>query len=255
MCKTLTQGALAVWMILGGGCGSSEQPTTPADGWGYLGDIGPAHWAALSPSNAACGNGQLQSPIDLTNPSLQAAVGDLLLDYVVPSAQLANTGHTLQVNFPGGNLLHVGQTTYELQQFHVHTPSEHLVNGSPAQAELHLVHKSSDGQLAVVAVLLQQGVPNDPLARMLDSAPGKQMMGSTAQPIAPVDLIPAGSGYYTYMGSLTTPPCTEGVLWLVLDKTGKVDTAQVAQFQSLFGANARPTQTRDGRPIDEYTAL
>lgn len=222
--------------------------------WGYTGDLGPTHWAAISPSYAACSSGQMQSPIDLETPKMDGA-GDLILDYGIKASQLANNGHTLQVNFPGGDILHVGQTTYELQQFHLHVPSEHLINGVPGRAELHLVHKSADGNFAVVGILLQQGAKNDAIGRMLAAGTTKDQMVSTDQPFDASVLIPPGSGYYMYNGSLTTPPCTEGVLWLILNQPGEIDDAQVAQFQSQFGNNARPEQALNGRSTDEYSSL
>ncbi len=258
MCTTAIKdafaGAIAVILLASIGCGSPDQPSMPAADWGYTGDIGPTRWATISPSYAACGSGQMQSPIDLESPKMDGA-GDLILDYGIKASQLANNGHTLQVNFPGGDILHVGQTPYELQQFHLHVPSEHLIDGVPGRAELHLVHKSADGNLAVVGIILQQGATNDAIGRMLAAAVGKDQTVSTAQPFDAAALIPAGEGYYMYNGSLTTPPCTEGVLWMILNKPGEIDDTQVAQFQSQFGANARPAQALNGRSTDEYSSL
>ncbi|HEY7032955.1 MAG TPA: carbonic anhydrase family protein [Thermomicrobiales bacterium] len=224
---------------------------TPAH-WTYEGEEGPAHWGDLDPAYAACSQGTAQSPIDIANPT-HGDVPDLTFaEQALSPIRIINNGHTIQVTAPPGNTIAFDGTTYELTQFHFHTPSEHQIDGKAQAMELHLVHKDQDGNLAVLAVLLTEGAENAALKPVFDNMP------PTAGPEQSVDgtvnlsdLLPADKSTYRYDGSLTTPPCSEGVKWVVFVQTMDVSKEQAAAFRGIFAENARPVQPLNGRTIVE----
>lgn len=219
--------------------------------WSYGGDTGPEYWAKLNPEWKQCAAGKEQSPINLVGgfanggPALQTA-------YKAAMASVVNNGHTIQVNLTDAGDATLDGKRYNLVQFHFHTPSEEQINGRPADLEAHLVHKSDDGKLLVVAVLLNRGKDNLVLKPVLDSLP-KQPDEShpLAKPFDPAKLLPASKGFYHYEGSLTTPPCTEGVQWFVMKQIGSLSPGQLQAFTSLYPYNARPVQPVNGREIVE----
>lgn len=244
-------------VLAASGCGSGDSSTTnpmPVS-WSYSGSTGPQYWGQLDPSYSLCGTGQQQSPIDLSNALLEAAGQNITLKYSLPGSQLLNSGHTLLVNFPAGNTLHLGSTDYNLKHFHLHTPAEHTVSGVQAAMEVHLLHQSDSGGIAMVTVLLELGAANPWLARMLASVPAKGQTVTVGQAISANELLPTNMGHYAYTGSLTTPPCTEGVEWLIMAETDTVSAGQVAQFAAINGPNFRPIQGLDGRELDDYPSL
>ncbi len=222
--------------------------------WGYQGDIGPDHWGTLAPEYAAC-NGTEQSPIDIRNAK-KASLPLLRFDYSSGPLVIVNNGVTIRVNYPSGpsgDFLIAGDTRYQLVQFHFHRPSEEYIGGKPYPMVLHLVHKSSDGKIAVVAVLVRPGRANATVQQLWNHMP---MTPGPDQPIPgvevnPADLLPAGYAYYTYMGSLTAPPCTEGVTWIVLKSPMEISPAQIAAFARLFPHDVRPLQPLNGRLVQE----
>ena len=218
--------------------------------WGYTGEIGPAHWGNLSPEFAACKLGKAQSPIDLTGDA-QPRPHDLAFHYTPAPLEIANNGHTIQVDYAPGSTLVSGGREYALLQFHFHRLSEHTRDGRPADLEMHLVHQDAAGNLAVVGVFLNAGRRNEALAPVWAHAPaaqgGKRRAAGAA--IDAADLLPAELSYYSYVGSLTTPPCSEGVRWFVLSSPVEVSPAQLARFAALYPDNARPIQPLNGRPV------
>jgi len=227
-------------------------PALAAEGhWQYgKGHGGPAHWKELSPEFATCGVGKHQSPIDIRNAKPEK-LPELQFGYQVAAPKVVNNGHTIQVSVPPGSLLMVGDHTYELQQFHFHTPSEEAVQGKHAALVAHFVHKDAEGKLAVVAVLFDVGAESAALAPVFAKLPGEKgtdvfLEGS---PLDPSSVLPAKRGYWEFEGSLTTPPCTEGVRWLVLREHAKISKAQLAAFKKLYPENARPLQPLNGRTI------
>ncbi|MDO8458265.1 MAG: carbonic anhydrase family protein [Burkholderiaceae bacterium] len=227
----------------------------PHDGevhWGYTGDNGPQAWGKLRPDFNVCALGKRQSPINIEESgTLQGPAEPLRFNYQPSSGSLVNNGHTIQVDLFGDNSLTVRDSTYKLVQFHFHHPSEEQVNYRGFAMVAHLVHKNAEGQLAVVAVLLDPGVANALVNKVwtympLDSGDRVRM------PTGLIDmneLLPKDQRYYQFMGSLTTPPCTEGVLWLVLKQTTPVSREQIKLFSQLFPHNARPVQAVNGRPV------
>ena len=220
--------------------------------WTYAGPTGAANWARLSPEYAQCAQGKRQSPIDIKD-GVRVQLEGVKFDYKPSALKVTNNGHTIQVGYDPGSTINVAGVTYELVQFHFHRPAEERVNGRPFDMVVHLVHKSKDGQLAVVAVLMMPGDENAfiktvwnhlPLDVGLDEAP-------TGVNIDMNQLLPKLRGYYTYVGSLTTPPCTEGVRWIVLRTPVQVSRTQISTFGRLYEMNARPIQPAHSRLIKE----
>jgi carbonic anhydrase len=222
--------------------------------WGYGGDIGPEHWAELAPDNKACAVGTRQSPIDIRD-GIAVDLEKISFDYRASAFSVLDNGHTVQVNVAPGNGITVMGRRYELVQFHFHRPSEERINGKQFDMVAHLVHKDAAGKLAVVAVLLERGADNkhQPLLQTVwANLPLEK--GEAVQAQAQIDLnqlLPTERGYYTYMGSLTTPPCSEGVLWMVLRQPVPLTAQQIGVFSRLYPMNARPLQAGSGRLIKE----
>ena len=217
--------------------------------WTYVGEDGPTYWGSLSPDYKLCDSGIQQSPIDIVNP-LKMGLTDIIFKYAATPGKIINNGHTIQVNFAAGsgNTIVVDGTLYELLQFHFHAPSEHTVAGASFAMELHLVHKSAGGGLAVVGVLLQQGAASASLAPVLTSIPVDiSVEHDLSAPIDLMQLLPADRRVYRYPGSLTTPPCSEGVKWILFTTPMDVDTAQAAAYTALYTGTNRPPQPRGAR--------
>lgn len=220
--------------------------------WDYQGPHGAAHWAELDGAFETCARGQAQSPINIRH-AVKAELPALDFLYARDaSPTLVNNGHTVQVNLPAGSALTVGDQRYELLQFHFHTPSEEAVAGRRTAMVAHLVHRDAQGALGVVGVLIQPGRHNAAWAPIFAHLPRKgesvQVSDLTLDLAA---LLPADHRYYDFSGSLTTPPCSEGVHWMVLKQPIQLSAAQIRAFRQLFPANARPLQPLNGRVIRE----
>ncbi len=228
---------------------SQAQWKTP---WTY-GEAG--RWGDLDPAYAACKAGREQSPIDIRRTE-SADLPSLRFEYHPgPLEYLINNGYTIRVNYhdaPGsGNFLVVGDTRYRLTQFHFHRPSEESIHSRPYAMEVHLMHESSDGKIAGVTVLLRAGSPNSTIRQIWDHMPltkGPEQ-SIPAVLINPAGLLPRNLAYDRYMGSLTAPPCTEGVTWFVLRTPVDISPAQIAAFARLYPHDVRPLQPLNGRII------
>ena len=220
--------------------------------WSYEGKEGPQHWAKLDPAYATCGSGHAQSPIDITHAK-PAELAPLEFAYQSVPLSIINNGHTIQVNYPPGSTLKVGDRTYTLKQFHFHHPSEESIAGRRFDLVAHLVHDDGSGHLAVVAVLFKTGPSNPLLASVWGNLPAQtgKVREVPAVSLNAQDLLPADHGYYTYSGSLTTPPCTEGVTWYALKVQSTLSSNQLAAFAKLYPKNARSIQPLSGREILE----
>jgi carbonic anhydrase len=219
--------------------------------WDYDGEFGPENWGRINPAWAACGKGNRQSPIDIRD-GMKVNLDDIDFDYRPSTFSEIDNGHTVQVNVGRGSFLNVGPERYELVQFHFHRPSEERINGKGTEMVIHLVHRDGKGRLAVVAVLLERGKGNDAIQAVWNNIPlEKGQLGSPGIDLDPLELLPNRREYYTYMGSLTTPPCTENVLWLVMKQPMTASPAQMALFSRLYPLNARPVQENQGRMIKE----
>jgi carbonic anhydrase len=241
---------------------TSTRPSAPPAGapaWHYEGNEGPTNWAKLAPAFAACGEGHSQSPIDIANPSRAAAPQARL---AFPPAQLRivhhehladgiNNGHTIQINYAAADTLALGDAKYSLAQYHFHAPSEHTVDGQHFPMEMHLVHKAADGKLAVLAVFIRDGAHNKAFDPVWSNLPAQKGV-ETHYPAVTVDvdaLLPSVRTTYRYDGSLTTPPCSEGVKWIVMTTPIELSRDQIGAFTRLITGNNRPTQPLNGRPV------
>ena len=219
--------------------------------WDYEGEGGPENWSKLDPKNTSCAIGQRQSPIDIRD-GIKVDLEQIKFSYRPSNFRIIDNGHTVQVEV-GENSINLTGKTYELVQFHFHRPSEEKVNGQRFDMVVHLVHKSDEGQLAVVAVLLERGSENAFIQTLWNNLPLEKNV-AVQPPTTQVDLaslLPPTRSYYTYMGSLTTPPCSEGVLWLVMKQPVQVSQDQINIFSRLYKNNARPIQPAAGRVIKE----
>ena len=220
--------------------------------WSYGGDGGPAEWGKLQSEFSLCSSGKRQSPIDIRS-GVKVDLEPIQFDYRPSAFGVIDNGHTIQVNVGGGNAIEVQGQRFDLVQFHFHRPSEERINGRQFDMVAHLVHKSPEGRLAVVAVLLDRGGQAQPLIQTVwNNLPlEKGTEVSVRGDIDMTHLLPADRRYFTYMGSLTTPPCSEGVLWLVLQQPVSVAQDQIGVFSKLYPMNARPVQQASGRLIKQ----
>jgi carbonic anhydrase len=222
--------------------------------WSYEGESGPEHWGSLSPDYALCAQGRSQSPIDIQGAA-EADLPNLELKYAPTPVVITNNGHSIQVDYAPGSSMVLDGVRYELAQFHFHSPSEHTVNGVNAAAEMHLVHKSADGALAVVGVLIEPGVQNsrfDPIWKNLPAQAGPAQRFE--QTIHVADLLPGDLRTWRYSGSLTTPPGTEGVHWNLMVEPVTVSQAQIDAFRQVMHGNNRLVQPLNGRVIQRDTS-
>lgn len=222
--------------------------------WAYEGEVGPQAWGKLKPDFNVCALGKRQSPINIEDGNtLQGPAEPILFNYTSSNGTVLNNGHTIQVDVQGDNTITVRGSRYKLLQFHFHTPSEEQVNGKRAAMVAHLVHKNDDGQLAVVAVLLEPGVANPLIDKVWTYMPLEvnDRVRMPRELLNLNELLPTDQRYFQFMGSLTTPPCTEGVLWTVLKQPMQISRAQYKLFTQLYANNARPVQALNGRPVRE----
>jgi len=220
--------------------------------WSYSGQSGPSHWAELDAKFAACGRGKRQSPINIQTKNVHGRnLPSLVFHYGPTPLHIIDNGHSIQVNVEPGNSLTIGDKTYQLVQFHFHHPSEERINGKASDMVAHLVHRDSSGALAVVAVLLNHGNANamiETLWRHLPKQKEHELDFKKVQ-IDPAGLLPADHSYFTYTGSLTTPPCTEGVRWIVLKSPASLSKREIATFAAHYPNDARPSQDLNEREV------
>ena len=217
--------------------------------WAYEGAHGPAHWGDLSPDFVQCKVGVNQSPINIVD-TIEADLPPLVLDYKTKSIDLINNGHTAQVNVEPGNFLRVEGEEFQLLQFHIHVPSEHHINGEPFELEVHYVHQNAAGELAVIGILYDEGDDHPKLAKYMAVIP--EEAGKTVPyevELAQMPIVDIDKDYYRYNGSLTTPPCSEGVRWFVLKETRTVSKQRIDRFNHLIGDDARGPQPVNARPV------
>ncbi len=219
--------------------------------WDYEGADGPEAWGKLRPEYNKCATGNRQSPIDIRG-GIAVDLEPIKFDYRPSAFSVIDNGHTVQVNVEPGNSITITGRRYELVQFHFHRPSEERIDGRQYDMVAHLVHKDADGRLAVVAVLLDRGSAQAIVQSVWNNLPlekGDEVHAGTRIDLS--QLLPEDRRYYTYMGSLTTPPCSEGVLWMVMKQPVPISAEQVAIFSHLYPMNARPVQQADGRLIKQ----
>ena len=218
--------------------------------WGYTGELGPAHWADRSPDYVLARTGKHQSPIDIAH-AVNKQLAPIVFDYHPAQIDLVYDGHTIKEIEERGSFVEIEDNRFELKQFHFHSPSEHTVDGKHFEMEMHLVHKNAEGHVAVVGLLIKQGRENAAFETIWDYLPTPENRERKVE--ATVDasaLLPQDRAYYRYQGSFTTPPCTEGVLWVVLKTPVELSAAQIEAFRKVIHGNNRPVQALNGREVD-----
>ncbi len=217
--------------------------------WSYSGENGPDNWARLTPDFFAC-SGRNQSPINLTD-FIEADLKPVKISYQSRGHEILHNGHSVQVNYIAGSSISIDGIQYDLQQFHFHAPSENLINGRSFAMEAHFVHQDRDDNLAVIALLFEEGAENEALSAIWRHMPRlKGEKKSLPKPFDAATLLPQNPDYYRFNGSLTTPPCTEGVRWLVLKEPVRVSKEQVEAFaHAMHHPNNRPVQPVNARPV------
>jgi len=231
--------------------GSTTQAGALPTHWDYAGSGGPETWGQMKPEFSKCSSGTRQSPIDIRD-GIKVNLDPVQFDYKPSAFRVIDNGHTVQVNVGPGNSIEVMGKRYDLVQFHFHRPSEERIDGRQFDMVVHLVHKDIDGRLAVVAVLLERGSAQPLVQSIWNNLPlekGDEVAARSA--INLNELLPANRNYFTYMGSLTTPPCSEGVLWMVMKEPVQISGDQIGIFARLYPMNARPIQSASGRLIKE----
>lgn len=219
--------------------------------WQYDGDQGPSHWGALAPTTAFCEKGIHQSPINIQTASHLHGHDGLLVHYSAIRGYVVTSPHTVEVDFQTGGTLEILGRSYALKEFHFHEPSEHQLNGRAYPMEAHLVHRDETGHLVVVAVLMDLGTESASMSAVWERIPSGKQEAVRDLLFNPQDLLPKNLHHYAYDGSLTTPPCTEGVHWIVLREPIAITASHIERFVSLIGHNARPVQPLNEREIDE----
>jgi carbonic anhydrase len=224
----------------------------PKTEWSYSGANGPKNWAKLNPANHDCQYGHQQSPIDIWVRT-RSALPHINFTYQNAPLRIIDNGHTIQVNFPSGSWLTVGEEKFELRQLHFHRPAEERVHGKSYDMTVHIVHENPQGKIAVIAVLLKRGKPNPAIQTIWDHLP---RIKHEEQVISDVTfnasaLLPQSAGYFTYLGSLTTPPCTEDVTWFVMKAPVEISPVQLVAFSRIYPHNARPIQSTGLRTVAE----
>lgn len=241
-----------------GGHGESQAQKAPATHnaksaaphWGYSGHEGPEHWGDLDPSYAMCSKGKNQSPINLTNFT-EGDLPAIAINYKKGGREVYNNGHTIQVNYAPGSTISIDGKTFELKQFHFHSPSENTIESHSYPMEAHFVHADNSGNLAVIAVMYKEGSENQELAKAWRNMP--QTAGeknSIADEVNALTMLPENRDYYRFTGSLTTPPCSEGVRWLVMKYFDTASAEQIKKFTSTMRTdNNRPVQPVNARLV------
>lgn len=218
--------------------------------WSYEGKLGPASWGSLGANYETCAAGTFQSPVDITLVTV-TQLPPIEVHYQANPLSVKNNGHTAQLDYPAGSYILINGVRYNLVQIHFHSPSEHTVGGKFYDLTAHLVHKTDDGKLAVIDIPMEQGQDNGFMSTVLDNLPKEagRFNDVAGVQINAAELLPSSLSYYSYTGSLTTPPCSEGVEWMVLMRPVQVSEAQMKAFTTIFPKSTRPVQPANGRSI------
>ncbi len=254
--KTCMQLAMVLCVLTACGSFASTAPQEPATTdathtpahWTYEGEEGPEQWGKLDPAYLLCGDGKAQTPIDITTQST-TDVADPVFGYSAGAADFVNNGHTVQAVPAAGNTLTVGDTVYTLKQLHFHTPSEHAIDGKKAAAEMHFVHQSEAGVLAVVGVMIVAGDAPNAAWESYVAGTSTPKGGAASATIDWPALLPAEHITFQYQGSLTTPPCSEGVQWMVMRDAVTLSQTQIDALAAAYEGNARPLQPIGDRDV------
>lgn len=220
--------------------------------WSYEGDRGPEHWGDMKEQYAACRDGKSQSPIDLKWHKPKVG-GQVQVSYKETSARVEDDGHTIRATFEAGSQIKYDGIVYDLMSMHFHSPSEHTLSGKSFPMEIHFINQDQAGNMVVFASFLAKGHQNKTIAKIWGAVGGSPAPEAHAAiAFNPGDLLPAQRSHYEYEGSLSSPPCTENVRWLVFNNPVHASENQVSAFQHLYRANARPTQPLNGRNVVNF---
>lgn len=232
--------------------GKSSAAAHQGPHWGYTGKVGPDHWGSLDKEYKSCASGKEQSPVDITNTKGKD-IGNVRFHYGPSKLNIVNNGHTIQVNYDKGSSIRIDGEKYDLAQFHFHTPSEHTIEGASYPMEMHLVHKNKKEELAVVGLMMVIGKYNNLLEALWDNLPSAEGKESLDEKIDMSAILPSGERTFRYQGSLTTPPCSEGVKWNLLLSPISISQGQFTAFHDIFSNNSRTIQPIRKRVIWEDT--
>lgn len=242
MRKTISLAALAMLAVCSAGAQSAQ--------WGYAGKIGPDRWAKLDGTYLTCANGHEQSPLDIRGAK-PVRLSPLEFHYRSGQPTLTNDGHTIVAKVEPGSYFQVDGHRYDLVQFTFHHPSEEAVKGQLSDMEVQLLHKDAEGKMAIISVRMTEGDPNVVLASLWPQLPKQVGQSAVATDMVnPAGMLPIDHGYWSYQGSLSTPPCTEGVRWFVFKQEAQVSREQIQTFSALYPRNVRPLQPPHDRKID-----
>ena len=242
---------------------ASEKPSQPLtsakvspkdlrEHWDYLGVEGPSHWGMLSKEYRTCEAGNRQSPINITMTHHGDHQHKLVFHYQTSQLHEMNNGHTIQVSHVSGCRVDLNDHKYKLRQFHFHAPSEHHIEGQAFPMEMHLVHQDESGHVLVIAAMMKTDATQPVLSKLWKWLPEQtEQEVSIPLELRLTDILPTNTNHYAYSGSLTTPPCTEGVQWIVLKEPIHITQQDVDQFVRIIGQNARPIQPLRNRHIDQ----
>ncbi len=240
--------SIALSLIMAGLCMTSVALAKDKAHWGYTGHAGPEYWGRLDPEFSACSEGKNQSPVDLAG-MIESELPPVTINYQEGGNEILNNGHTIQINYEPGSIITVNGHSFELKQFHFHTPSENTINGQSFPMEAHFVHADKKGNLAVIAVMFKTGKENAELEKAWAHMPEKPTGKFSLVEVLDGDmLLPQERDYYRFNGSLTTPPCTEGVRWLVMKNYATASKEQIEKFSHIMHhPNNRPVQPANAR--------
>lgn len=245
----LTASATILGIILGSSSPSLAGEENPIH-WSYGGATNPTQWSHLSEQFAMCEKGQDQSPINIQRV-VEGAPKQIKFNYGSVPLKVRNNGHTIQVDYEQGSTITIDNEVYRLVQLHFHTPGEHNITGIAWPMELHLVHQNSQGEFAVIGVMIESGKEHSTITQIWQNIPSKgQVNSSQEMTINAIDLLPNDTSYWSYNGSLTTPPCSQGVQWYVLTHPIEISEEQISVFEDLYPVNARPVQPVNGRVVE-----
>jgi carbonic anhydrase len=223
--------------------------------WGYGGAANPTTWGKLSPDFSKCESGMEQSPIDIKG-AVKGSSAPIGFNYKSSPLVVVNNGHTIQVDYAPGSSITIASEQYVLLQFHFHTPSEHQIAGKAAAMEVHLVHRNAAGKLAVVGVMMNKDKENPLISKVWQAIPPSGKTNKIEKTtIDAANLLPTNQSYYSYAGSLTTPPCSEGVKWHVLKAPIFLSEQQIQTFERFYRVDARPIQSIGDRKIELHESL
>nr|AVN84966.1 carbonic anhydrase [uncultured bacterium] len=233
--------SLTIGTVIAGGVGH----------WSYHGETGPQHWGDLKNEYIMCKIGKNQSPVDISR-IVEAELEKIKINYSSGGSSITNNGHTIKVSYEPGSYIIVDGIRFELKQFHFHAPSEHTIKGKSYPFEAHFVHADKDGNLAVIGVIFKEGKKNPIIEKIWENLPEAGKTIKLAHKINAYDLLPKKKKYYRYSGSLTTPPCSEGVRWIVMEEEMELSKEQIEKFRKLMGGDTnRPVQPLNARMIME----